>query len=210
MNRHEIRIEGGGPYPIPSHDFFFLFSIILLYLFWKNFYFPSLSLFFLSVYFILENVRRKAWREGKKVLNNASFLPILFFHLVLFIIIFFFLVCLFPFFVLLFFFFPSRCFFFFPGRMQIGFTKKGVARGPAGQPGIKLHHPAMPCAWATGNRIRPNKRLLYTNAPVKKKKKKKKKEKKKGIEKKQRSKEGFFSLPFLLLLPSGTHAGPGG
>jgi len=50
--------------------------------------------------------------------------------------------------------------------MQIGFTKRGCAG--AGQPGIKLHHPAMPCAWATGNHIRPNKRLLYTNAPVKK------------------------------------------
>lgn len=58
MNRHEIGIEGGGPYPIPSHDYFFLFPIFL-YLFLKYFLF-SISLFFLSVYFILENVRRKA------------------------------------------------------------------------------------------------------------------------------------------------------
>lgn len=70
-------------------------------------------------------------REGKeKVLNNASFLPILFFHLVLFIIIFFLLVCLFLFFVLLFFFFLSYPLLFFsPERMQIGFTKKGLLGG---------------------------------------------------------------------------------
>lgn len=81
-------------------------------------------------------------REGKeKVLNNVSFLPILFFYLVLFIIYFFFLVCLFPF-LFRYFSFPTRCFFF--KRMQIGFTKRGCAG--AGQPGIKLHHPAMPCA----------------------------------------------------------------
>jgi hypothetical protein len=57
MNRHEIRIEGGGPYPIPSHDFFPFYSSLSFFL--KIFYFPSLSSFH-SVYFILENVRRKA------------------------------------------------------------------------------------------------------------------------------------------------------
>jgi hypothetical protein len=69
-------------------------------------------------------------REGKeKVLNNASFLPILFFHLVLFIIFFFFYSSVFFYFLFCyFFFFPTRCF-FSPERMQIGFTKKGLRGG---------------------------------------------------------------------------------
>ena len=119
------------------------FHLILLYLLFFKYFIFHLSLLFILFISFLKMSGGK--REGKeKVLNNASFLP-------------FFLCCISSCYLLFFsssvFFFsflfsyyyfcvgPNPLLFIFE-RMQIGFTKKGL---PAGQPRIKLHHPAMQC-----------------------------------------------------------------
>jgi hypothetical protein len=194
MNRHEIRIEGGGPYPIPSHNFFFLFSIILIF-FQKFFIFHlslSLSPFFLLISFLKMSGGK---REGKeKVLNNASFLPILFFHLVLFIIFFFFYSSVFFYFLFCyFFFFPTRCF-FSPERMQIGFTKKGLRGGRPSN--LESNYIIPQCAVCVSNGEPHQTKqtpIIYQRASQKKKlNKENRNEEEKSSTKKKEKKNGRF------------------
>ena len=119
------------------------FHLILLYLLFFKYFIFHLSLLFILFISFLKMSGGK--REGKeKVLNNASFLPFFFVLYLVVLFIIFFLVCLFFSFLFSYYYFcvgPNPLLFIFE-RMQIGFTKKGL---PAGQPRIKLHHPAMQC-----------------------------------------------------------------
>ena len=141
MNRHEIRIEGGGAV---SNSITWFFSILFFFIFYFLNILFSISPFFSFCLFHSWKCQAESVKGRKKCwIMRVSF------H--------FFLCCISSCYLLFFsssvFFFsflfsyyyfcvgPNPLLFIFE-RMQIGFTKKGL---PAGQPRIKLHHPAMQC-----------------------------------------------------------------